>query len=111
MVPGSELSETTLSAPVEVGNLPAGYALDSVTPAIVKVTVSGVRRRLFVLQPSDVTVSVDALLAQLGRRTFDLTPDSVRTPRGVTVMAVEPGHVVLGLREPEPDGGPAKGER
>ena len=111
VVPGSELSETTLSAPVEVGNLPAGYALDSVTPAIVKVTVTGVRRRLFVLQPSDVTVSVDALLAQLGRRTFDLTPDSVRAPRGVTVMAVEPDHVVLGLRVPEPDGGPTKGER
>jgi diadenylate cyclase len=111
VVPGSELSETTLSAPVEVGNLPAGYALDSITPASVRVTVTGVRRRLFVLQPSDVTVSVDALLAQLGRRTFDLTPDSVRAPRGVTVMAVEPSHVVLGLRIPEPDGWPAKGER
>jgi diadenylate cyclase len=111
VVPGSELSETTLSAPVEVGNLPAGYALDSVTPASVKVTVTGVRRRLFVLHPSDVTVSVDALLAQLGRRTFELTPDSVRAPRGVTVMAVEPGHVVLGLRAPEQDGGPARGER
>jgi diadenylate cyclase len=111
VVPGSELSETTLSAPVEVGNLPAGYALDSVTPASVRVTVTGVRRRLFVLQPSDVTVSVDALLAQLGRRTFELTPDSVRAPRGVTVMAVEPDHVLLVLRAPEQDGGPPKGER
>jgi diadenylate cyclase len=111
VVPGSELSETTLSAPVEVGNLPAGYTVDSVTPAIVKVTVSGVRRRLFVLQPSDVTVSVDALLAQLGRRTFELTPDSVRAPRGVTVIAVEPDHVLLVLRAPEQDGGPPKGER
>jgi diadenylate cyclase len=103
VVPGSELSETTLSAPVEVGNLPAGYVLDSVTPASVTVTVTGVRRRLFVLQPSDVTVSVDALLAQLGRRTFGLTPDSVRVPRGVTVMAVDPDHVVLGLRVPAQD--------
>ena len=111
VVPGSELSETTISAPVEVGNLPAGYALDSVTPASVRVTVTGVQRRLFVLQPSDVTVSVDALLAQLGRRTFDLTPDSVRAPRGVTVMAVEPDHVVLSLRAPEQDGGLPKGER
>jgi diadenylate cyclase len=111
VVPGSELSETTLSVPVEVGNLPAGYALDSVTPASVRVIVTGVRRRLFVLQPSDVTVSVDALLAQLGRRTFELTPQSVRAPRGVTVMALQPDHVVLGLRVPEQDGGPTKDER
>ena len=111
VVPGSELSETTLSAPVEVGNLPAGYALDSVTPASVRVTVTGVRRRLVVLQPSDVTVSVDALLAQLGRRTFELTAQSVRAPRGVTVMALQPDHVVLGLRVPEQDGGPTKDER
>jgi DNA integrity scanning protein DisA with diadenylate cyclase activity len=110
VVPGSEMSEWTLEVPVGVGNLPAGYALESVVPASVAVTVTGVRRRLFVLQPSDVTVSVDALLAQLGRRTFDLTPQSVRAPRGVTVMALQPDRVVLDLRAPEGDGGSAKGE-
>ena len=110
VVPGSEISEATLSVPVEVGNLPAGYTLDSVAPPSVRVTVTGVRRRLFVLQPSDLTVSVDALLAQLGRRTFDLSAHSVRAPRGVTVVAVEPDHVVLGLRAPEQEGGSRKGE-
>jgi diadenylate cyclase len=110
VVPGSEISETRLTVPVDVGNLPAGYALDSVAPASVTVTVTGVRRRLFVLQPSDLTVSVDALLAQLGRRTFDLSPHSVHAPRGVAVVAVEPDHVVLSLRAPEQDGRPAKGE-
>jgi len=99
VVPGSEMSEATLNVPVGVGNLPAGYALEAVTPASVTVTVTGVRRRLFVLQPADVTVSVDALLAQLGRRTFELTPQSVRAPRGVTVMLVQPDRVMLDLRE------------
>jgi diadenylate cyclase len=111
VVPGAEMSETTLTVPVEVGNLPAGYVLESVTPATVTVTVTGVRRRLFVLQPSDVTVSVDGLLAQLGRRTFELTPHSARASRGVTVTFVQPDHVTLGLRVPEQDGGPAKGGR
>jgi diadenylate cyclase len=110
VVPGSETSEATLSVPVEIANLPAGYTLDSVAPPSVVVTVTGVRRRLFVLQPSDLTVSVDALLAQLGRRTFDLSPHSVRTPRGVTVVAVEPDHVVLDLRAAEPEDGSRKGE-
>ncbi|HXK11064.1 MAG TPA: diadenylate cyclase [Vicinamibacteria bacterium] len=110
VVPGSEMSETTLTVPVEIGNLPAGYSLESVTPGRVVVTLTGVRRRLFVLGPSDVTVSVDALLAQLGRRTFDLTPQSVRAPRGVTVASVQPDHVSLALRVPLRDGGPAKGD-
>jgi hypothetical protein len=63
-----------------------------------------------VLQPADVAVSVDALLAQLGRRTFELAPHSVRAPRGVTVTGVQPDRVTLDLRVPEPDAGPAKGE-
>jgi diadenylate cyclase len=111
VVPGAEMSETTLTVPVEVGNLPAGYVLESVTPATVTVTVTGVRRRLFVLQPSDVTVTVDGLLAQLGRRRFELTPHSARAPRGVTVTALQPDRVTLGLRGPEPDGGPTKSGR
>jgi DNA integrity scanning protein DisA with diadenylate cyclase activity len=111
VVPGSEMSEATLRVPVEVTNLPAGYALGSVTPGSVTVTVSGVRRRLFVLQPSDVTVTVDALLAQLGRRTFEVTPQSARAPRGVTVTAVQPDHVGLDLRAPTREGAPAGGDR
>jgi hypothetical protein len=106
VVPGSETTEATLDVRIDVANLPAGYALESVTPPSVTVTVTGVRRRLFVLQPSDLTVSVDALLAQLGRRTFELTPHSVHAPRGVTVMAVQPDHVALELRAPEPFGAP-----
>jgi diadenylate cyclase len=101
VVPGSEVTEATFDVPVQVVNLPSGYTLESVTPQQVTVTVTGVRRRLFVLQPSDVTLTVDALLAQLGRRTFDLTAQSVRLPPGMTVSAIQPDRVVLDL-EPTP---------
>jgi len=110
VVPGSEMSETTLSVPVEVGNIPAGYALESVTPARVTVSVTGVRRRLFVLQPANLTVSLDAFLAQLGRRTFEIGPSSVRAPSGLTVTAVQPERVALVLRAQPPGNGPAKSE-
>jgi hypothetical protein len=82
---------------VEVTNVPAGYVLHSTTPGVVHVHVSGVRRRLFLLEPSDLRVSVDALLAQLGRRSFEVTRQDVDAPPGVTVTAVDPGKVVLDL--------------
>jgi len=100
VVLGSEGGETSLREPVQVANIPAGYVLRSATPGEVQVSLSGVRRRLFLLQPTDVKVQVDALPAQRGRRTFDVTPQDVDVPPGVTVTAVEPDHIVLDLEVP-----------
>lgn len=102
VVLGSEVDEVSLSVPVEVTNVPAGYVLHSTTPGVVHVHVSGVRRRLFLLEPSDLRVSVDALLAQLGRRSFEVTRQDVDAPPGVTVTAVDPGKVVLDLEAHSP---------
>jgi diadenylate cyclase len=104
VVLGSEVDETSLNVPVEVMNVPTGYELQSTRPPIVRVYVSGVRRRLFLLEPSDLTVSIDALLAQLGRRSFEVTPQDVDAPPGITVKSVEPDRVVLDLevRSPSP---------
>jgi len=97
VVLGSEVGDASMHVPVKVTNLPAGYVLRSVHPEEVDVRLSGVRRRLFLVQPSDVTVSIDALLAQLGRRTFDVTPQEVDVPPGLTVTGVDPDEVVLDL--------------
>ena len=102
VVLGSEVGETSLRAPVQVTNLPAGYVLHSLSPEEVQISLSGVRRRLFLLEPTDLTVSVDALLAELGRRSFEVTPQDVHAPPGVTVIAVEPDEVVLDLEVPLP---------
>ncbi len=100
VVLGSGVGETSLRAPVQVTNLPAGYVLHSLKPEEVQVSLSGIRRRLFLLEPTEVTVSVDVLLAQLGRRSFAVTPRDVHAPLGVTVTAVEPEEVVLDLEVP-----------
>lgn len=100
VVLGAEVVKATVQAPVQVANLPAGYVLQSVHPTEVTVTLSGVRRRLFLIQPSDVTIHIDALLAQLGRRTFEITPQSVHAPPGVRVTAVEPDHVSIDVSTP-----------
>jgi hypothetical protein len=44
-------------------------------------------------------VEVDALLAQLGRRTFELRPGDVRHPEGWRAIALEPDRVKLSLVE------------
>jgi diadenylate cyclase len=103
VVLGAEVGKASIQAPVQVANLPAGYVLRSLNPTEVTVTLSGVRRRLFLIQPSDVTVRIDALLAQLGRRTFEVTAQSVHVPPGVTVTAVEPDHVSIDVSTPTTD--------
>jgi diadenylate cyclase len=98
LIPGSRVSQATLVVPVEVDNLPAGYDLGAVSPPDVRVTVTGVRRALFFLQPRDLHVKVDVILAQLGRRSFEILPQSVRCPPGVAATAVDPERVEISVR-------------
>ncbi|MNC97978.1 hypothetical protein D3C83_158120 [compost metagenome] len=49
--------------------------------------------------PDDaLRVEVDALLVQLGRRTFEISPESVVHPSGVQVKSVEPDRLKLFIR-------------
>ena len=98
LIPGSRVARMTFVVPVEVDNLPQGYDLGLVSPPDVKVTVSGLRRALFFLQPRDLHVKVDVFLAQLGRRAFDILPQSVKCPPDVVVTAVEPERVEVSVR-------------
>jgi len=97
VVAGSEVGDRSVRVPVKVTNLPPGHTLRVVHPEAVDVHLAGARRRLFLMQPSDVTVTVDAILAPLGRRTFDVTPRQVAAPPGLTVVDIEPDQVVLDL--------------
>lgn len=96
-VPGSTVEEFVRSAPVVVEKLPPEFVLESVDPPRVEVRLSG-RRRNLLFRPADgVEVHIDALLAKLGRRTFQVTPDDVHAPPDLTVESVEPSQVRLSL--------------
>ena len=99
-VPGATVIEIEREAAVSVHGVPAAYKLDGIDPASVRVTISGRRRDLYFLGPDAVEVRVDALLAELGRRTFALTPANVRHPEAVEVRAIEPDNVRISLHEP-----------
>jgi len=97
VVPGSGVVRAVRSVPVVVENLPEGFALAGVEPEEVEVTVSGPRRSLVLGEANAIEVRVDALLVQLGRRTFQLTPDLVTHPEGFQVHEVNPNRVRLSV--------------
>lgn len=97
-VPGSTVEEVVRTAPVVVEKLPEGYVLETIEPATVAVTLSGLRRDLFFRSREDVEARIDAFLVKLGRRTFRIALESIRTPQGLEVVSVEPAQVVLSIR-------------
>ncbi len=101
LVAGGSLIEVRHPAAVVVDNVPEGWAVEGIEPAEVTVVVEGSRRTLYLADLSDVRVRVDALLVQLGRRTFTISAEQVEHPEGLRVLDVEPGRIRLMVRSSE----------
>lgn len=99
-VPGSTVEIFERRVPIVVENLPEGYALDAVDPAEVTVRFEGQRRDRYLAGGAEVSVHLDALLLELGRRTFGLSPDQVQAPERLRVVAVAPSKVKLSVQTP-----------
>jgi len=99
-VPGAALQSTDLAVPVVVENLPEGYELVEVEPAEVMVRFEGRRRDLYMTRAAELSVTVDALLVQLGRRTFQVSLGNVDHPARVEPVGVDPGKVKISVRKP-----------
>jgi diadenylate cyclase len=96
--PATTTIEVEQSARVVVDNLPEGYALETVTPPEVSVTLSGPRSRFMFTSPKQIELHLDAFLVTLGRRTFQLGLDQVQAPPGTEVLAIDPATVRLSVR-------------
>ena len=98
-IPGGAVETIERRVPVRVENLPEGFELISVQPADVALRLEGPRRDLYMAGSSDLFVRVDALLVQLGRRTFTLELDQVESPEGIHALSVEPAKVRLSVKK------------
>jgi hypothetical protein len=97
-VPGSTVGEFERRIPVVVENLPPGYAIESVEPTEVEVVFEGRRRDVYLArQQAKLSLRVDALLVQLGRRTFDVGPEHVQHPEDLTPLRVTPVRIKLNV--------------
>ena len=103
-VAGSSVVEVEHAVPVVVENLPAGWQLESVDPPSLTVVVEGTRRQLYLGDLSQVRVRLDAILVQLGRRTFQVSPSQVDHPDGLRIVQVEPNQVRLAVQSAPPPG-------
>jgi diadenylate cyclase len=97
LIPGSDVSEATVAANVEITNLPTDLALESIEPTAVDVTLRGLSRDLVLVKGGGVTVHVDAYLAQLGRRTFTITPEDVHKPDALAVIDLDSDKVRISV--------------
>jgi uncharacterized protein (TIGR00159 family) len=100
VVPGASVGEVERQIAVVVENLPEGFELETVSPSEVTVVLEGRRSRLVLADLNETAVRVDALLVQLGRRTFTVGPSDVQHPKGLRVLDVSPSQIRLSVKRP-----------
>ncbi len=97
-VPGATVARETREIPVVVENMPVGYELAGVEPPMVEIGVQGRRRDLVLAGAGAIEVQIDALLVQLGRRTFAVSTEQVKHPDGLAITSIRPATVRLQVK-------------
>lgn len=98
-IPGAAIETAERSVAVVVENLPEGYQLVSVDPPAVSVRFQGRNRDLYLVAASDLSLHIDALLVQLGRRTFTLSLEQVHSPDRLQAISLDPPKVKLTIKK------------
>jgi diadenylate cyclase len=98
---GSRLVQRTFPVHVTVINLPPGYRLQEVKPDKVEAIFSGPMRTFYLFDKNQLQVTVDAFLAQAGRRTFPISEENLRHPKDLTLLDVHPTQIRLTVKQRE----------
>jgi uncharacterized protein (TIGR00159 family) len=93
--PGATVDRSEKTVPVVIENLPEGYRVSAVEPPEIDVVFEGRRRDLAFASGEGVQVRLDALLVQLGRRTFAIEEGQVEHPPELRIVDMEPAKVKL----------------
>lgn len=98
---GSRPVQRTYAVPVTIINLPAGYAVEEVKPGEVEAVFTGPMRNFYLFDQRQLQVTVDAFMAQAGRRTFPISEENLRHPKDVMLLDVNPNQVRITVKQRE----------
>lgn len=101
-VPAGRPATFTYDVPVTLANVPPESTVESIEPDHVRVSVTGIRRSFYLFNPQSLNVTIDASLAEIGRRTFDIPDSAVNLPSSLTLEDIEPRRVKISLGSANP---------
>ena len=89
----SDTAVRTLSVPIVLENVPAGYSVENPSPFEVRVALSGPRRALERLTGSDVAIRLDVSRLKPGLQRATISTSEVEVPSGFVVQHIDPSTV------------------
>ncbi len=89
----SETAIRMVDVPIVFSDVPDGWSVDNPKPLQVKVLVAGPQRELEKLEPTDLTVALDASNLRAGPQSATIGSGNVDLPPGFVVRNVEPNVV------------------
>ena len=97
-VPGAKTIQVQYKIPVAVQNLPANLTLEEIQPPVVSATFIGPRRSFYLFDIGKVKATVDATMAEVGRRTFTISEQNLRYPKELTLEELTPSSVRISVK-------------
>lgn len=101
-------TETSLDVPLEFKNTPSEMEVLKQSAKKITVSISARERILREIAQNDIRVIVDLSNVKLGENSIPLTKSSVKLPRGVEILRIDPSTVKLYLDKKEQKAVPVK---
>lgn len=101
-------TETSFEVPLEFKNTPSDMEVLKQNVKKISVSISARERLLREISQNEVRVIVDLSNAKLGENSIPITKSSVKSPRGVDIIRIEPSVVKVYLDKKEQKNVPVK---
>lgn len=95
IAPDEQPAEVAVHAPIVFEHVPSQLEINSETIPEAQIRVRGPERVIRQLEPNEIHAEIELAEVKPGERTFDLTSQQVRHPRGVTIVQVVPSQLHL----------------
>lgn len=97
IVGGEEKVDKNVLIPLEVINLPRDLVVSNQFKKDIEVTVNGPRSVIAEISKMSITRTIDLTDSKPGSQVIDISVESIKMPRGVSVERVQPSSIVLSL--------------